>query len=137
MRPTYFRLTVVRQTVALLVGCAALAVAAPIVRADSPPWEQPIRKGIVEQDAEIARSSAKAVWTRLESQASRNRNDLFILYFLARAYGKGDRRADAVTAYGETLAIEPGCWFAWRDRGVLKIFGKDLQGAWRRSASAF
>lgn len=88
-----------------------------------------MRQGIADQDAEIARTSAKAVASRLESQSSRNRNDLVVLYLLARAYGKDERRADAITAYGEALAIEPGCWFAWRDRGVLRWLAGDPRAA--------
>lgn len=117
-----------RLTAALLVGCAVVAESRP-ASADAPPWERPIRLGIVDQDAEIARSSAKAVWSRLESQSSRNRGDVVVLYLLARAYGKGERRADAITAYGEALAVESGCWFAWRDRGVLRWLEKDVKGA--------
>lgn len=129
MRPTPLR----RFLTFFLPGALALGgVAAGGYRsacADAPAWERPIRLGMAEQDAEIARSSAKASATRLESQASRNRQDFVVLYLLARAYGKDNRRADAITAYGEAIGIETGCWFAWRDRGVLRWLEKDLKGA--------
>lgn len=119
MRPTFLR----RLSLAVVVGVVCGRVAA-----DAPTWERPLLLGIAEQDAEIARGSAKASATRLESQASRNRRDFVVLYLLARAYGKDNRRGDAITAYGEALAIEPGCWYAWRDRGVLRWLEKDLKG---------
>ena len=125
MRPTSFR----PLALALVTGLAALLGSSPAVLADGPAWERPMRQGIADQDAEIARTSAKAVASRLESQSSRNRNDLVVLYLLARAYGKDERRADAITAYGEALAIEPGCWFAWRDRGVLRWLAGDPRAA--------
>ncbi len=125
MRPTPFRAIAVLAAVCGIV----LAAGTPRAGADAPAWERPVRIGIIEQDAEIARGSAKGSVTRLESQSSRNRNDFVVHYLLARAYGKDNRRPDAITAYGEAIALEAGCWFAWRDRGVLRWLEKDLAGA--------
>ena len=124
MRPTFLR-----RVASLAVLGAALTGIARGVEADPPAWERAIQLGIADQDTEIAHSSAKAVASRLASQASRNRQDLVVHYLLARAFGLDNQRADAITAYGEALAIEPGCWYAWRDRGVLRWLEKDLKGA--------
>lgn len=118
----------------LLAGGALLVATAPrAAAAGDEAWVRPLRAAIEAQDAEIARSSAKSVASRLESQTSRNRSDFGLLYLLARAYGKDGRYADAITTYGESLALEPGCWLAWRDRGVLRWISKppatDLPGA--------
>ena len=119
---------------AFLAGGPVLVATAPRAAAGGDEaWVAPLRAASEAQDAEIARSSAKAVASRLESQTSRNRNDFGLLYLLARAYGKDGRYADAITTYGECLALEPGCWLAWRDRGVLRWISKppatDLPGA--------
>ena len=115
-----------RGTQVLATACL-LWVAATAVRAEAA-WERPIRDGIVAQDREIARSGAKSVLRRLESQASREA-DVPTLYLLARAYGKAGDAASALTTYGDVLKQAPDCWFAWRDRGVLRAMGKDLKGA--------
>ena len=116
----------------VLAGGPLLVATAPrAAAAGDEPWVRPLKAASEAQDAEIARSSAKSVASRLESQTSRNRNDFRLLYLLARAYGKDGRYADAITTYGESLAIESGCWLAWRDRGVLRWISKppDLPGA--------
>lgn len=119
---------------ASLAGGPLLVATAPrAAAAGDEAWVAPLRAASDAQDAEIARSSAKSVASRLESQTSRNRDDYGLLYLLARAYGKDGRYADAITTYGECLALQPGCWLAWRDRGVLKWIAKppaqDLAGA--------
>lgn len=117
------------RLVAVLVGALVLWLGARPLLAAGEAWAKPLRQAADAQDAEIARSSAKAVWARLESQTSRNPDDWGLLYLLARAYGKDDRRADAITTYGQCLAKEPGVWLAWRDRGVLHWLEKNPKAA--------
>lgn len=107
-----------------------LLVAARTARGDPPeePWARAIREGILTQDREIARSSAEAVVRRLASRAGRQ-TDVPSLYLLARAYGKQGDAASAFDTYAEVIKQEPRCWFAWRDRGVLRALKGDKAGA--------
>ena len=107
-----------------LTGGLAPAVAGPN---EEPPWARAIRDGIVEQDRELARSTPQAVLLRYESRVGRD-PDVTTLYLLARAYGKKPDVPSALTTYAEVIKAEAGCWFAWRDRGVLKALQRDGKG---------
>lgn len=107
-----------------LLCCARPAAAEP----PEEPWARAIRDGIVTQDREIARSSPEAVVRRLASRAGRQ-TDVASLYLLGRAYGKQGDAASAFDTYAEVLRQAPRCWFAWRDRGVLRALKGDKAGA--------
>lgn len=121
-----------RRTILLapLVTLLAVALAAlPVLGADAPrtdpAWAKPIHDGIVTQDQDVARGGAEAVVRKLESRVGRGTTDIVTLYLMARAYGlKGDPRS-AMDTYADVLKMDAGCWFAWRDRGVLKALAKD------------
>jgi len=116
----------------ILATALALAPRAPAAPPDrEPAWAQTIRNAIVAQDQEIGRTSAAAVMRKLESALSRQSGqaDPVTLYLLARAYAKIPDVPSALTTYGEAIKAQPGNWFAWRDRGVVRAQQQDNAGA--------
>ncbi|MCC7140428.1 MAG: tetratricopeptide repeat protein [Planctomycetes bacterium] len=124
-RPRGARLALVLAATVLALGAVRSASAADAPGA--PPWARAITDGVADQDREIAQRGAKAVMTRWANKAQRA-SDLVTLYLLARAYGKAGDAASALSTYTDVLRAEPRCWFAWRDRGVLRLLGKDRTG---------
>ncbi len=112
----------------LLLLVSALGARTALADPPEEPWARSIREGIVSQDRELARSSADAIVRRLASRAGRQ-SDVVSLYLLGRAYGKQGDTASAFDTYAEVLRLEPRCWFAWRDRGVLRALKGDKAGA--------
>ncbi len=92
-------------------------------------WEKAIRDGIADQDRELARTSPKQIKLKMSGRVARDPADLVSHYLLARAYGKDGDDASAIQTYTETLALQPKCYFALRDRGVLAWKRKDVGGA--------
>jgi tetratricopeptide (TPR) repeat protein len=100
-----------------LAAALLVAVAAPALAAEAP-WEKAIRDAIAEQDARIQQTGTKHLITRLEQSAARDPS-LLNVYLLSRAYGKAKQHEDALAEYGEVLKIEPRCYFAHRDMGMI------------------
>lgn len=106
----------------LLVLCAP-------ARAQGAEWEELILDGMRRQDSRLREVSLDAVVRDQELLAARPATGaakVARLYLLGRAYGK---RADSAKkdvasarqAFQEVLALEPGCYFAHRDLGILAL----------------
>jgi tetratricopeptide (TPR) repeat protein len=108
-----------RASAVLAVLALALAAVGPgTALAAEAPWEKAIRDAIAEQDARIAQTGTKHLITRLEQSAARDPS-LLNVYLLSRAYGKAKQYEDAIAEYGEVLKLEPRCYFAHRDLGLI------------------
>jgi len=97
--------------------------------ARGPEWEELIVDGMVRQDSRLREVSLDAVVRDAELLAARPATGavkVARLYLLGRAYGKRSdlARKDVANArqvLKEVLALEPGCYFAHRDLGILAL----------------
>jgi|GEM_PF-4507418 len=109
--------------VALLFGLC------PPARAQGTEWEELILDGMRRQDSRLREVSLDAVVRDQELLAARPASGavkVARLYLLGRAYGKraDSARKDVASArqaLQEVLALEPGCYFAHRDLGILAL----------------
>jgi tetratricopeptide (TPR) repeat protein len=91
----------------------------PAAAAD-PAWAAEIPAAKQRQDADKAAASPKSFVMKAEQASDRDKSSLVLRYLLARAYALSSREADALVVYGEVLSMDPRCWYALHDRGILR-----------------